>query len=340
MNSAFNLEKRIVIFGIPFLMIGAIYLLARSSYFSLNPNLLSIGISFDLILTIPIVYFFLIRKTSIPKTTMIPILIVGLVMGTLILPPENQSYLNLFKTWILPIIELSVFSFVIYKVWKTVKGYKQNLSSNNDFYTTLKITCQDFLPKGTVIPVVTEIAVFYYGFIDWKKRELNTNEFSYHKESGTVGLLIAVLFLVVIETLVFHILISIWSPLIAMIFTFLSIYSGFQLFGFLKSLYKRPILLTENKLYLRNGIMSETTIDLAKIDFLEVTSKDLKFDNETRRLSILGELESFNLIIHLKEENILSGLYGIKRSYKNLAIHVDEKDLFVEKLTSAIRSFS
>ena len=136
-------------------------LLAKSSIFHKYPNDLSAGITFDLLLTVPLLYFLLIRKTRIPKTTVVAFLIVGMVVGTIILPAQNQYYLDLFKTWIFPLVELSIVSYVIYKLTKTIKRYKQNKKENVDFYTTLKNTCYEILPKGLVVPVVTEIAVFY-----------------------------------------------------------------------------------------------------------------------------------------------------------------------------------
>ncbi|TFV95653.1 hypothetical protein E4S40_05380 [Algoriphagus kandeliae] len=337
MNSTLNLPKSLTIFGIPVLIIAILVLIANSSFFPLNPDSLSIGITFDLLIIVPLVYFLLIRKTAIPKTTIILFLVLGMVDASVILPPQNQYYLELFKTWVFPLVELFVISFVIYKVSQAVKRYKSNQRSSVDFFTTLKNTCYEILPKAAVIPVVTEIAVFYYGFIDWKKRKLNENEFSYHRESATVSILITILFLVVIETFVFHLLLSQWSTIAASILTFLSIYSGFQLFGFMKSMFKRPILIQDEKLYLRFGIMSETTIELSKIKSLEISSRDLEFNKETRRLSILGDLDSHNVIIQLKEENTMTGLYGFKRTYKNLALHVDDKVRFGNKMNEAMQ---
>lgn len=144
-------------------------LIARSSIFTTNPSSLSTGITVDLLLIVPFVYFLLIRKTSIPKTTVVPFLIVGIIICSLILPAENQYYLNLFKIRVLPIVELSILSFVIYNVRKGIKHYKLNKGTSFDFFTTLKSTCYKILPKGVVIPVVTEITVFYHGFIYWKK---------------------------------------------------------------------------------------------------------------------------------------------------------------------------
>lgn len=313
--------------------------LAKSSIFITNPNTLSIGITFDLLLTVPVLYFFLIRKTSIPKTTVLPCLIIGMITCSVILPTQNQHYLDLFKTWVFPLLELSIISYIIYRLTKVIKRYKANKSDKVDFFTALKSTCYEILPKSVVIPLVTEIAVFYYGFIYWKKRNLNENEFSYHKDSGTVALLISIIFVVAIETFVLHILLQKWNITVAWVLTFLSIYSGVQLLGFLKSLSKRPISIKDNKLYLKYGIMNETIIDLKDIDSIEISSKDIELNRETRKLSFLGELESHNIIIRLKKENELTGLYGIKRKYKNLALYVDKKNEFTNQINNALQQW-
>ena len=102
-------------------------------------------------------------------------------------------------------------------------------------------------------------------------------------------------------------------------------------------MYKRPIIIENNKLFLRYGIMNETTIDIRNIESIEVTSKDVELNKETRKLSILGELESHNIIIKLKEENTLIGLYGIKRKFKNIIFHIDDKNEFKNRINNAIR---
>ncbi|RIV34295.1 hypothetical protein D2V08_09730 [Flagellimonas lutimaris] len=332
MNESLNIQKNLIIFGIPILIVGILVLIAKSSFFEVHPNRLSIGITIDLLLTVPVIYLMLIRKTSIPKTTVVPIIIVGMLICSIILPEENQFYLELFKTWILPIVELSIVSYIIHNVSKAVKQYKSNKNESADFFTTLKTTCYEMLPKIAVIPFVTEISVFYYGFVYWKKRELDENEFSYHKESGTITLLIAIIFIVAIETFVLHTLLTKWSNVAAWILTSVSVYSGVQLLGFLKSMYKRPILIKNGKLFLRYGIMNETIISIDNINSIELSSKDIELNKETRKLSFLGELESHNIIIRLKEENILTGLYGTKCKYRNLVLHVDKNAEFKDLL--------
>ena len=300
-------------------------------------DILSFAVTVDLILTVPLIYFLLIRKSKILNTTAIPVMIIGLVLGFYFLPQESQAYLKMFKTWALPVIEFSLVTFILIKVLSAIKKYKALKGSTPDFFDALKSTYYEMLPKSVVIPLVTEIAVLYYGFIYWKKRNLNENEFSYHKESGTIAMLAVTIFIVAVETVVLHILLSKWSNIAAWILTCISIYSGFQLFGFLKSMSKRPISIVNGTLFLRYGIMCETNIDLKNIASIEVSSKDMEWNSENRKLSFLGEMESHNLVIRLKEENTLIGMYGIKRKYKNLALHVDKKIEFKNQIENALQ---
>ncbi|WP_405207262.1 hypothetical protein [Aquimarina sp. LLG6339-5] len=332
MNRTLSLPKSLVILGIPVLIIVVMIFLTKLSIFTTNSSSLSIGIMFDLLLTVPFIYFLQIRKTNIPKITVLSFMTIGMVICSIIIPSKNQYYLDLFKTWIFPVLELSIISYLVYKLTKFTKRYKSNKNKSIDFFTALKYTCKEVLPKAAVTPVITEIAVFYYGFIYWKKRKLNENEFSYHKNSGTISLLIAIIVIIGIETIAFHILLAKWNLTAAWVLTFLSIYSGIQIIGFIKSMCKRPISIENDKLFLRYGIMNETTIELSNIESIEISSKDIELDKITRKLSFLGVLENHNMIIRLKEENTLIGLYGIKRSYKNLAIYVDDKNEFKNRI--------
>lgn len=263
-------------------------------------------------------------------------LILGVVLATFIIPKAHQQTLNSFKTWVLPVIEIAILSFIIYKVSKAIKYYKSETQVYADFYTLLKKTCNSILPNVPAHLAATELSVIYYGFINWKKTKLKNNEFTHHKTSGTVSLLVALLFIIAIETVTLHFILSKWSSIIAWILTGLSIYTGLQIFGFLKSMSKRPLIVDNDELWLRYGIMSETKIPLHKIDTIELSSKSYGEDKYFKKLSILGDLESHNIVIHLKEEQLLHGLYGIKKPYKILALYADDKEAFVDLVKSKI----
>ena len=317
---------------LPFCLMAVLVILLHSEQYTTNHTALSLAITLDFLIVIPLVYLLLIKKTNLPKTTALPIMLLGIVLCNFFLPEEDQYFLQLFNSWCLPLIELSLLSYVFIYLRKAMQLAAKEQKGSYDFLSVLKSSCADLLPRRALIPVVTEIAVFYYGFIAWKKRTLASNEFSYHKNSGTISLLIAVIFIVAIETVSLHIILLKWSTTAAWIASALSVYSGLQLFGFLRSMRKRPILIEDGKLYLRYGIMTETTVELKNIDRIELSTKEVSQSKSIRKLSFLGELESHNVVLHLKRKNSLIGLYGFKKDYHSLLFHVDKAEDFKAKL--------
>lgn len=330
-----TLNRNIISVGIPLGLFGLLVVLMTSSFLK-GSDALNAAITIDLLLTVPIVYFLLIRKTAIPKTTVVPIMVIGLLLGTYFLPEESQTYLSLFKTWALPMIEVSVLTFVIIKVRSTLRKYNRLKGSSPDFFSALKSTCHEILPKALVLPFATEVAVFYYGFIHWKTRALEEHEFTYHKQSGTPTLFAAFILIIAIETVAFHFLLARWSAIAPWVLTALSIYTALQVFGFARSLSKRPISIGTEALTLRYGILNEVEIPFSEIDSLELSTKPLEKDVLTKSLSPLGELESHNLIIRLKSENELTGLYGMKTRFKVLGLYLDEPSRFKVSMDNAL----
>lgn len=338
MNRTLHINRNLINFGIPLALLGTLILLMKSSFLNGNDTL-NFAITVDLLLIVPLVYFLLIRKSEIPKTTVIPVMIIGLLVGSYFLPQQSQTYLSIFKTWALPVIEISALIFVIIKVQGAIRKYKTLKGSTPDFFNALVNTCQEILPKRLVLPFATEVAVFYYGFINWKTREICENEFTYHKKSGTPALFYSVILVIAVETVAIHFLLTQWSSVAAWILTALSIYTAIQVFGFAKSLSKRPISINKDSLTLRYGILNEVEIPLSDIEKVELSRKSLEKKGLTRTLSPLDETESHNVIIRLTEENELIGLYGMKKKFIVLGLHIDEPKEFSERIENALQQW-
>ncbi|WP_338764683.1 hypothetical protein WAF17_00075 [Bernardetia sp. ABR2-2B] len=350
-------NKQFLVLLIPVLLFGGLIFLIQSPYFLTKSDNLTLAISIDFVITIPIIYFFAVRKTKIPNLTALTLMIAGLFIGLYFLPKENQNYLQLFKTYFFPIIELGIVSVVIWKVRMAIIKYKKiKLSYGGDikevsfdFFTVLKNSCEEILPKLPASLLATEIAVIYYSILNWKSRKINPKkEFTYHKNSGTVGLLGALVFIIAVETIAIHLLLGMWSHIAAWVLTILSIYTGFQILAFAKSFSKRPILIENDILYLRYGIMSETEIEIKNIKSIEVSEKSLEELLELeeikdkqkaklyQKLSPLGNLEQHNVIIRLYKKAKLNGIYGINKEFEVLTFHVDEKVDFKNKVQEKI----
>lgn len=330
-----RISSKFLAIGVTTFLFGMLILLLSSPNF-IKLEGIPFAVTIDLLLVVPLVYFLLIRKTTIPKTTVVPVMILGLVIGSLFMPAEKQTYLSYFKTWILPLVELSVVSFVIFKVRSSIKKFKSLKIDSPDFFTTLKQTCYEILPKKLVLPFATEIAVFYYGFVNWKTRKPLENEFTNHKNSTAISVFVGLLLAISVETFAFHALLNRWSSLAAWIFTCASIYTAIQIFGFVRSLSKRPISITKNGLMLKYGIMNEVKIPFSDIDKVELGSQQLEKKNLEISLSILGELEAHNVVVSLKNENELTGLYGLKKKFIKIGFHIDEPKVFIEQMDSKL----
>lgn len=329
MIRTFSIPKSLVAVSITLLLLGIIAAITQAEIFT-KASYLDLAVSIDLIIVIPLVYYFLIRKTKIPKTSVIPVMILGFVIGSFMLPKENQFYLDFFKMWILPLIEITIFSLIILKVRKAIRLFKKERADQVDFYSVLKSVAEQLIPNKAAAAFTTEIAVFYYAFVSWRKKKTAPNEFSYHTKSGSPALFGGLILMIIAETLALHFLLANWSHLAAWILTILSIYTGIQVMAMAKSLSKRPIIVENNKLTLRYGILNEVEIDFKSIQSIEYSTKDMPKEKLTRKLSLLGELESHNIILTVNHPHTLIGLYGLRKKFETLYFYVDDPNEFLD----------
>jgi hypothetical protein len=256
---------------------------------------------------------------------------IGLIVGSYFLPQESQTYLSLFKTWALPIVEVVTMTFVVIKVRRAIKTHNQSQGFVPDLFSAIKKVCSEILPKILIVPFATEIAVFYYGFINWKVKVIKGNESTYHKNSRTPSLFGGFTMIISIESVTLHFLLARWSPVAAWILTALSVYTTIQVFGFARSLSKRPISINLESFTLKYGVLNEAEIYFSAITKIEISSTSLEKEKLTKTLSSLGDLESHNIIIYLKKEHELTGLYGIKKKFNLLGMYIDEPMYIKEK---------
>jgi len=323
---------------IPFIIIASLILLIKSSFFLERPQLFSNAITIDLLIVVPLLYFLIIRKREIPKITVLTMFILGIVLLSIFLPEENQLFLNVVKVYFLPFLELGILSFLIYKFIQLSKAYKKE-KKTQDFYSTLQEAATKVFPKKIATILVTEISVVYYGFIKWKPPTLSDHEFTYHKKNALISILAGFTLMIIAETVGLHAWLVKWNPIVGWIISFLSAYTALQIFALTKSIRMRPIAINKNeqKLHLRYGYFTELSIPFDSIEKIEVHTKDLPEDKSITIFSPLGGIGKHNMIIHLKDELKFTGIYGIKRKAKSLAIYIDEKERFKNWIENSIR---
>jgi hypothetical protein len=302
------------------------------AYFStINSTTLSFALIIDLILIIPLFYFLIIRKTKIPKTTTIPILIIGLWVGYQIFPSAHIHWLDFIKSVFVPLIEFTLLGFIIWKIRKQRIRFQSNTYKNTHTYIQESIA-ELALPEGLKKFMVTEISLLYYALFAWKKRPLNSKEFSYHTQNGNLGLWLGLLLIIGIELFVLHHLMAPNFPVLAWVLTILSAYSILIIIGITKSVQYFPAMLNPQVLYLQYGLVHEAKIPYTTIKNISYSTKTIEVEDNITHFSPLGGLESHNIIIEFKEESTFSIIYGFTRKCKKLAFYIDDYDTFINQV--------
>lgn len=322
--------------SIPILIVLFLVILTRTIGFQQSPDELSIGVLLDLLVTIPVLFYFLIRNTQVPKITVCYTFLAGLLLASFIIPADEQQLLSKVKVIAIPIIEIGIVSMLLFKMSRLSKSLKK--SSGDDFYDKLLLACNEVFPNRVGKILATEIAVFYYLFYS-KKKDINSElEFTYSEKSGIKSIVVVFLFLISIETIVVHLLVSKWNVTVSWILSLLGLYTIIQVLAILRSMNKRLITIDyeAESLNLRYGFGSQTLISFDSIRSIEKSTKAFANEKSHVCLSLFDLLDSNNIVIHLNDENKLQKIYGMEKKYRSISLFIDESDLFVETIEEII----
>ncbi|HEV7347969.1 hypothetical protein [Telluribacter sp.] len=325
------------IYGLPLLIILFSMGLMLSPLLSKDPAL-AMGVTYDLTLTVPLVYLFLIRNKSIPKITAIPVFVLGIVLASLLLPEHQRYHLGLVTTYLLPVVELVLLSVIFFYVHKAVRTFRQSAGESRDFYFILKesaVRAVGYPRLGKVF--ASEIAMLYYALLAWKKTPKPRNSFTGYKENGITALLGTIIFIGTIELFIAHILLIRWNETLAWVLFFGSLYGIFQILGHIRAIRRRYSEIKENRLLLKYGLFGDMDIELRHIQRVELTTNPVnEADKKVEQLALLKAIESYNVALYFTEKQTIEKAYGVSRECDVVLLHVDNKEEFVEKLNQAL----
>jgi len=321
--------------GLSGLIIVAALLIVNSRYFVHHESILSSALTVDLTLLLPLTYFLFIRKTKVPKLTVLPVFILSLITASAIIPDHYQGTLDLVKFLLAP-IELFVLGFIIFKTRRIIKGYKESQQSLPDFSETLRQVLRQELKYKTVADIFTsEISMFRYTFsgLNRTKESGDGTTFTYHKESGYLLIIAVLVFIMFVETFALHLALSRWNDVVAWVFTGLSIYGVFFLTGDAKAVLRRPVYIDKDYLHIRTGLRWYAQIPLAEIGSVELISSMPKEEGAVPLL-LLG---SPNILLRCTSPQTAIGYYGISRTFTSAGLAIDEYAAFKTLLEQEIQ---
>jgi hypothetical protein len=278
------------------------------------------GLSFDVAVTVPVLYFLLVVRGRVqPVVTLIPICLVALFRATYVSPG---------LAWTRPVIgsaaEIAVVTSVVIRVrrgWSTGTG-------ESDILEKFRRAALDVVRVPAVAEAVaTEMAIAWYAFCSWGAKPeypKDAMHFSVNDRSSAGMLLAAIAGLSVIEGAITHALLMRWSVMAAWAVTLLGAYGTIWLIALSRSFRLRPAWLRDDELVLRNGLLWTLRIPLDRIESIATTG-----DEAGLRMPLATDP---NVWLRFSEPLVVLKMYGVRRRVRSVAISVDEREELLTRL--------
>ena len=306
------------------------FLLAVSqSSLAAGNELVPTAIAIDLLLTVPVVYFLLIRRSAVPRITVVPVFLLCFFIGSTVLP-YGLGVMGVLGTIVIPAVEIVLLGFLGVRIFRARRAYAEQEHSQLDLMENLRTAFErELKPAALARAAAFEVGILAYLLFIWRRPE--GQFFTYHRRNSPRLLLAIFLFLLVVETIGLHLLLSLWSPTIAWIATALSVYVGIQLVAHFKAISIRPIVVTDAAVLIRCGILGDVSIPRGSIESISGvdSSRSDGFD-----LLPLGGMSQPNLQVLLSQPVPVYGVYGTKRETDLIRINVDDPAGFMRAIDS------
>lgn len=304
-------------------IIGLSIVVLRSHLFATNPDVAAWGVTFDLTISIPLLYwFFVVRSGKVRPLTVLPVFLIGTMIATRLIPGSQQQFLRQLGLVVVPAAELLLIGALVSRV---LAARKQR-SASSDPYERIATAAKTLAGEGVVADVITsEIATFYYAFFGWKQQpEPRERAVTFHERNGWGTILVCIYVMIAAEGLAMHLFLSRWSSLAAWGWTALDLWAALWLLGDYQGLRLRRSWIDDDALHVHYGLRWTVTIPRELIASVD----EIRNESEWKRRDVLkiAILDEPRWLIALREPVIARGMAGLRKEIRALAILPDRDD--------------
>ncbi len=282
-------------------------LITRSQLAATNLDIAAWGVTFDLTLTIPLVYYFIVVRPGAAKPlTLIPLFVVCMMLAAFVVPRGQQQLLHDLRFISAP-LELVTIVLVV-----------RRLSNVRDVTAATRALFGDTRLASFV---ECELGILRYALFSWRD-EPEERGFTVHQRSGWGSIVACFITLLVFESIGMHLLVLHWSTKAAWIVTALDIYGMLWLAGDYHALRLRPSFSRDGILHVRYGMRWSLDTPLANIASID----EPRGENDWKRKGVLkmAMLDAPTVMVRLHEPVIAAGLAGIRKTVDTIAILPDD----------------
>jgi hypothetical protein len=301
--------------------------IVRSEAFARNADVIAWGVTMDLMLTIPLLYYLVIVRMRVARPiTLVPVFVACAAVATLVLPRAYQQTQHALRLVVAP-VEVVLIILIIRKLVAMRRH-----ETHGDPAERFRAAADQILGNGPVSAfVATEVAIIWYAFFGWnRKPEISegSHAFTVHERSGWGSVVACFIVLIFAESIGLHLLLRIWIHGAAWIVTSLDAYGVVWLLGDYNALRLRPSAITNAMLRIRYGL--RWSVDVPRDQIVAIRAAKGEADWKRRGVLKVAMIDDPRYIIELREPVVAVGLVGMKKRIDAIAISPDDDSVIAE----------
>jgi hypothetical protein len=299
--------------------------------FAANPDVAAWGITFDLTISVPLLYwFFFVRSGRMRPLTIGPVFLLGAGAATVLLPAVQQSFVRQLA-WVVLVGAEVLFAATLVR---RVIALRRRNDVSRDPYERIVAAARTLVGEGRVAEIAaSEVAMMYYAFFGWRQQpEPRERPITFHQRHGWGTLVACILVLIAAEGLAMHLFLARWSPIAAWAWTGLDLWAMVWFVGDYHALRLRRSWLDDGALHLQHGLRWSVTIPRDLIVSIRVVQRE----SEWKRRDVLNVamLEEPRWLITFREGMTARGLAGMRKEISAVALLPDRDEWIVELATT------
>jgi len=314
-------------------LVGALAISSLSGWvvasprFSVHPGLLSYAVLADLVVTMPVFYYYVVlRGRSVSLVTVFPIVVLGLIRARMLIPAKQLHQLPGVELFV-GLAEVVALAWLGSRALQLRRMYRHIGPRESTFADTFAETVRESFGKSPFTSfVISEVSILYYGLFSWRAEvEIPDGAVATtsHRRSGWSGVLIGVGMIVVVESIAIHFLVALWSAKLAWVLSALSAYGLLWLLGDYRAMLLRPTFLTSSMLRLRIGMRWQADVPLHEIRCVAPYKPSDALLPGYRKVTVIGNPL---WTVQLQRPVVLEGPFGIRRRASSLGIATDHTE--------------
>jgi hypothetical protein len=304
------------------LVVGVCLAVVRSQAFASNRAVAAWGVTFDLTITIPLLYwFFVVRPRHARPLTIAPVFVAGTILAAMLLPRTEQQFMGSLRTFVVPVAEILLVGALARRILRA----RREWPGDGDASARIHSAASTLAGEGRVADVIaSEIAVLYYAIFCWRKKPADERgrAFTIHERCGWASIVVCILVMIVAESIGMHLLLRRWTPAAAWFWTALDLWAIAWLVGDYHALRLRRSTIDADALRIRCGLRWSAEIPLSAIESIT----EIRVESEWRRKDVLklAILDEPRWLITLRDPVVCRGIAGIRKTVRAIALLPDD----------------